>query len=109
MAFENIRKKISAIKNFNKNWKLKNPNEKWEWLYNVASIGTELIGVKIFTTNKVTLYSYSAGLFIAIYFISVINAFVHYTMQGQLFHGLIGVGIAAIVVPVGEKKNYLKL
>lgn len=41
----------------------------------------------------------------SIYYISAINAFIHYAVLGQLFHGIIGLGIGAVVVPVSEKKS----
>lgn len=69
----------------------------------MASIGAELVGVRVFTTNQRTLYTYSTAFFIAIYCISIINAFIHYASQGQFFHGTRGFGIGAIVIPVSKK------
>lgn len=105
MAIDNIRKKFNSILNFRKNWKLKNPSEKWYWIYDMASIGSELVGVRVFTTNKRTLYSYSTVFSICIFFLSILNAFVHYASNGQIFHGLRGFGLTSIVVPVSEKKR----
>lgn len=109
MFLHNIRNKINAILNFKENWKLKNPSEKWYWLYDMASIGAELVGVRVFTTNQLTLYSYSTAFIICIYYLSIMNALIHYASEGQIFHGFRGFGVGAIVIPVSENQTICNL
>lgn len=81
----NIRERFRSFK---RDWLLKTPKEKWQFLYNIPKIMFETVGVRVFSDLKLNLYSQLGNLLVAYYGSLSIYTLYYYYDKNQLVHGL---------------------
>lgn len=90
-------------------WKMKSPEEKWDFIVNVGRSAGNFIGVHLFSDLKVFLYTVTCALLIVMFFILEFYTIQYYLRHGEFVRGmestyLIGV---ATGVCVKAQQNFL--
>lgn len=81
----NIRERFRL---FQRNWLLKTPKEKWQFLYNIPGTMFEMVGVRVFSDLKLNLYSQLGNLLVAYYGSLSIYTLYYYYNKNNLVNGL---------------------
>lgn len=78
----------NILKKLDEYWRLKTPKQKWDTIYYIGGVLGEPVGVTVFTTMKVTWYSYMSEGLSFIYLLSAIYTIWYYFGQQEYCRGL---------------------
>lgn len=81
-------KLIRKLKQFQGEWYLKTPKQKWQVVHKFGAKVSELIGVRAYTDMKIGWYSYVAAVMIFVYVILVSYTMCVYFKQGDFLKGI---------------------
>lgn len=104
-----LREKFQAIL---LQWRLKSSKEKFQFLYNIPKTMFEMVGVRVFSDMKITLYSQLGNLMIFYYVSMTIHTIYYWTKKNRFIFSLrclCGMGIMISVNFQQSNKHFVLL